>query len=46
MTALRLARSFRTTPEFWLTLQRDRELETAALASGERVEREVTPRVA
>jgi plasmid maintenance system antidote protein VapI len=46
VTALRLARSCRTTPEFWLKLQRDRELETAALASGERVEREVAPRAA
>ena len=45
-TALRLARYFRTTPEFWLNLQRDWELETAALVSGERVEREVTPRAA
>ena len=45
-TALRLARYFRTTPEFWLNLQRDWELETAALALGERVAREVTPRAA
>ncbi len=29
-TALRLARYFDTTPEFWLNMQRDFELETAA----------------
>ena len=33
-TALRLARYFATTPEFWLNMQRDYELETAAEARG------------
>lgn len=33
-TALRLARYFDTTQEFWLNLQRDLELETAAEALG------------
>ena len=45
-TALRLARYFRTTPEFWMNMQRDWELETAGLALGERLEREVAPRAA
>src|SRR6516162_6884851 len=37
-TALRLARYFTTTPEFWLNLQRDYELETAAEALGPRLD--------
>jgi antitoxin HigA-1 len=45
-TALRLARYFGTSPEFWLNLQRDYELETAAEALGPRLEVEVTPRAA
>ena len=36
-TALRLGRYFRTTPEFWLNMQRDYELERAAEALGERL---------
>ncbi len=39
-TALRLA------PEFWLNMQRDFELETAADALGKRLDREVKPRAA
>jgi hypothetical protein len=35
-TALRLARYFGTTPEFWLNAERDYELETAAEALGSR----------
>ncbi len=45
-TALRLARYFDTTPEFWLNLQRDYELERAAEALGGRLEAEVKRRVA
>ena len=45
-TALRLGRYFRTSPEFWLNLQRDWQLETAAITLGGRLEREVTPRAA
>ncbi len=45
-TAVRLARHFRTTPEFWLNLQRDYELETAIEAIGDRLERDVKPRAA
>jgi antitoxin HigA-1 len=45
-TALRLARYFGTTPEFWLNMQRDFELEQAAEALGERLQFEVQPRTA
>jgi antitoxin HigA-1 len=45
-TALRLGRYFGTTPEFWLNLQRDDELEQAAETFGERLEDEVKPRAA
>jgi addiction module HigA family antidote len=45
-TALRLARYFGTTPEFWLNMQRDFELETAAEVLGNRLEAEVKPRAA
>ena len=45
-TALRLARYFDTTPEFWLNMQRDWELETAAAALGDRLAQEVRPRAA
>jgi len=36
-TALRLARYFNTTPEFWMNMQRDFELENAELAAGEAI---------
>lgn len=45
-TALRLARYFNTSPEFWLNLQRDYDLEQAAIALGKRLEHEVKPRAA
>lgn len=45
-TALRLAGYFSTTPKFWLNMQRDYELETAAEALGARLDTEVKPRVA
>ena len=45
-TALRLGRYFVTTPEFWLNLQRDYELELASQALGTRLENEVKPRAA
>ena len=45
-TALRLARYFGTTPEPWLNMQRDWELETAAVALGDRLAREVRSRAA
>jgi addiction module HigA family antidote len=40
-TALRLARYFGTSPQFWLGLQRDYDLDIATEALGERLEREV-----
>ncbi len=42
-TALRLARFFGTTPEFWLNLQAHYELEVARDKEQARVEREVRP---
>jgi len=45
-TALRLGRYFGTSAEFWLNMQRDFELESAAVALGGRLEVEVTPRAA
>ena len=45
-TALRLARYFRTTPEFWLNMQRDYDLELASEALGDRLNSEVKPRAA
>lgn len=40
-TALRLARCFSTTPEFWMNLQQRFELETARRSVGRIVERQV-----
>jgi addiction module HigA family antidote len=40
-TALRLARYFGTSPQFWLGLQSDYDLDVAADDLGERLEREV-----
>jgi antitoxin HigA-1 len=45
-TALRLARYFGTTPQFWLGLQADYDLDVAADALGERLDREVQVRAA
>jgi addiction module HigA family antidote len=45
-TALRLGRYFGTTPEFWLNLQRDYELEIATVALGSRLDTEVKPHAA
>jgi antitoxin HigA-1 len=45
-TALRLARYFGTTPEFWLNLQNGYELSVALSEGGARIEREVQPRAA
>lgn len=43
-TALRLARHFGMSPEFWLGLQMDYDLETEADRLGDRLEREVVQR--
>ena len=40
-TALRLARYFGTSPQFWLGLQADYDLDVAADTLGRRLEREV-----
>jgi addiction module HigA family antidote len=45
-TALRLARYFGTTPQFWLGLQADYDLDVAADELGERLDREVQVRQA
>lgn len=45
-TALRLARYFGTTPEFWLNLQRDYDLELAGIEVGDKIAATVHPRVA
>ena len=42
-TALRLARYFGTSPQFWLGLQMDYALDVAAEAMGSRLDREVSP---
>ncbi len=43
-TALRLSRYFGTTPQFWLGLQMEYDLDLAADALHTRLEREVRPR--
>ena len=43
-TALRLARYFGTTPQFWLGLEADYDLDVASDELGERLEREVQVR--
>jgi addiction module HigA family antidote len=45
-TALRLARYFGTSAEFWLNLQNHYDLEVEEDRAGERIEREVRPRAA
>ena len=45
-TALRLARYFGTTPEFWINLQARYDLEVADKTLRRRIEREVSPRAA
>ncbi len=42
-TALRLARFFGTSPQFWMGLQNDYDLEVAADTLGNRLEVEVRP---
>ena len=45
-TAVRLARHFGTTPEFWVKLQTGYDLETVRQRNDDRIETEVTPRAA
>ena len=42
-TAMRLARYFDTTAQFWLNLQTAYDLKRAELADGKRIEKEVQP---
>jgi len=44
-TALRLARYFGTSPQFWMGLQNDYDLDVAADALGDRLDIEVRPLV-
>ena len=45
-TALRLARFFGTSPEFWINLQAMHDLTKARMESGEAITRDVRPRAA
>jgi antitoxin HigA-1 len=45
-TALRLARYFNTSPEFWLNLQTLYDLRLAQQKAGRRIERKIKPRQA
>ena len=45
-TALRLARYFGTTPEFWMNLQASYDLDIAQRASAAQIARDVNPREA
>jgi antitoxin HigA-1 len=45
-TALRLARFFGTSPEFWMSMQAMHDLTKARRDSGETIERDVRPRAA
>ena len=45
-TALRLARYFDTTPQFWLNLQTAYDLRVAESAAGRKIAREVLPKAA
>ena len=45
-TALRLARYFATTPEFWINLQGAYDLDVATRASADQIKRDVHPREA
>ncbi len=45
-TALRLARYFNSTPQFWLNLQTSYDLKAAQLANGKKIEHEVLPHAA
>jgi addiction module HigA family antidote len=44
-TALRLARYFGTTPEFWVRLQAEYDLRQARRTVAEEIERDISPRV-
>ena len=43
-TAMRLARYFGTSPQYWINLQSAYDLEVAAIRIGSKIDREVLPR--
>ncbi len=45
-TALRLARYFGTSPQFWMNLQAHFDLEVARISLGNSIERQIKPRKA
>lgn len=45
-TAMRLARYFDTTPQFWMTLQAEYDLRVAQIERAEQIDKEVIPRPA
>lgn len=45
-TAMRLARYFGVSEQFWMNLQTHYELEMAKVANGDRLQREIKPRAA
>jgi len=45
-TAMRLARYFGTSPQYWINLQSAYDLEVAVIRIGSKIEREVLPRSA
>ena len=46
MSAVRLARYFRVSAQFWMNLQSHYELEVAEESIGERLDREIRPHAA
>jgi antitoxin HigA-1 len=45
-TAMRLARYFDTTPQFWLNMQVDYDLKAAERKSGKTIQRDIVPCIA
>ena len=45
-TAMRLARYFDTTPQFWMALQSEYDLRVAQIAKAETIDNEINPRAA
>ncbi len=45
-TAMRLARYFDTTPQFWMALQTEYDLRVAQIAKADMIDKEINPRAA
>ena len=45
-SAMRLARCFDTTPQFWMALQSEYDLRVAQIAHADEIEQEIDPRAA